>query len=215
MKRFYVIKDEKQTGPFTIEELRQGNITSETMVWHEEAPDWVKAGSVPELQNIIKIAPPPFNPNTKVSTPPPFSPAEVSAGQQNSEPKKKKRRAIWIVIPSILLICGIGAFVAVNHEKEQNMRYELQELNSKLIEQERIENQRKEEEERIRRAEIKQEYNETVTNLRAARIKLEDIKKFKLLRSADEKEAQVQEQLELISNLENRVEMLQTALEQR
>ena len=81
-------------------------------------------------------------------------------------------------------------------------------------EQERIENARKEEEARQIRSQLKKEYDLTLTNLRAAKIKLDDLQKFKLLRSASEKEAQVEEQLEIIRELENELERLERTLEQ-
>jgi len=53
---FYLIKNEKQEGPFTIEELSQQGITPESEVWAQGMADWMQAGDVPELTAVLQRA---------------------------------------------------------------------------------------------------------------------------------------------------------------
>ena len=46
MQYFIVINDVQQ-GPFSIDELRQRNITSDTLVWAEGMPQWTPAAANP------------------------------------------------------------------------------------------------------------------------------------------------------------------------
>lgn len=50
---YYIVVEGKQQGPFTQEELRQCNLTTETYIWREGLTNWVKAGTLPELTGIL------------------------------------------------------------------------------------------------------------------------------------------------------------------
>ena len=53
---FHLIRNGKQEGPFTIEELGQQGITPESEVWAEGMADWMQAGDVPELTAVLQRA---------------------------------------------------------------------------------------------------------------------------------------------------------------
>ena len=52
--KFWVIFNNKQEGPFTLEELRQYPLTMTTPVWHQGLPQWVQAQEVAELRSLIE-----------------------------------------------------------------------------------------------------------------------------------------------------------------
>jgi hypothetical protein len=60
MKKYFYTDGANSFGPFTLEELREKNITRETKVWFQELGEWKSAGSVSELNEIFKLAPPPI-----------------------------------------------------------------------------------------------------------------------------------------------------------
>ena len=60
MKQYYLHNSQKLLGPFTSEELKEKNITSETFVWKEDQNDWIKANEIPELTDIFSNAVPHF-----------------------------------------------------------------------------------------------------------------------------------------------------------
>ena len=53
---FHLIKNGKQEGPFTVEELSQQGITPESEVWAPGMADWAQAGDVPELTAVLQRA---------------------------------------------------------------------------------------------------------------------------------------------------------------
>src|ERR1051326_312850 len=61
---FFVAISGAQTGPHDIAALairaRDGSLTRETLVWREGMPQWVPAGSLPELQSLFVGTPPPL-----------------------------------------------------------------------------------------------------------------------------------------------------------
>lgn len=63
---YFMIENGQQTGPFTIDQLAQKHITSETLVWAEGMSNWTPAWQVEQLKYILTGSPQP--------TPPPYSP---------------------------------------------------------------------------------------------------------------------------------------------
>ena len=64
--KYFIIDNNEQRGPFTIEELYHLHITSETLVWNETMTDWTPAWKVQELKYILEQqhqspTPPTFN----------------------------------------------------------------------------------------------------------------------------------------------------------
>ena len=62
MKQYYIIRNDQQAGPYTLEELATMGITPDTVVRAEDIVDWIPAYQVSELNSH-------FAPNTQ--TPPP------------------------------------------------------------------------------------------------------------------------------------------------
>lgn len=72
MKKYFYTDGHTNFGPFTLDELKYKNITTETYVWYEGMGDWKKANEVSELASL-------FSSNTS-SPPNPFQTTEQSAG---------------------------------------------------------------------------------------------------------------------------------------
>lgn len=122
---YFIIINNVQQGPFSIEELRLRNLSSETLVWAEGMVQWTPAWKVEELKPLfygnsqsqgpaMPSPPPPFNP-TEVSKEQPMNPYGVNSQQQsqvgtNVESKpKSSHRLIWagVIIIGLLLFMGI------------------------------------------------------------------------------------------------------------
>ena len=57
-KKFYYTDGQDKYGPFTIEELKRYNLTTDTLVWAEGMNDWTPAGQVPVLRSLFPFDPP-------------------------------------------------------------------------------------------------------------------------------------------------------------
>mgnify|MGYP003301148292 CR=1 FL=1 len=55
---YYLIKNNKKIGPFTKEQVKENNITHETLVWTPGTNDWKPASEFAELRSIFKTTPP-------------------------------------------------------------------------------------------------------------------------------------------------------------
>ena len=51
--KFFVILNNQQEGPYTIAQLAEMGISSETLVWKEGMKDWQPAWTIPELRYIL------------------------------------------------------------------------------------------------------------------------------------------------------------------
>ena len=66
MKEYFIVRNDNQEGPFSIEELKEKDISPDTLVWWKGKENWDKAKNIPELKNKFKDVPPPIpNKSTK------------------------------------------------------------------------------------------------------------------------------------------------------
>jgi len=116
---FHLIKNGKQEGPFTVEELSQQGITPESEVWAPGMADWAQAGDVPELTAVLQRAEfeasqaaaratenqpttgQPYEPSVAPSQVPPQVPPRYPV---DDEPRKKSGCTPWLIAALILAI---------------------------------------------------------------------------------------------------------------
>ena len=111
--KYFIIENNQQQGPFSIYELKDKGINSDTPVWAEGMNDWTPAGKVEELRDFL------FNTNDK-STPPPYTPPKLSASETDNPVPPKSNRHGCLIISAIILL-GIIIFLAVtNPDKQQH-----------------------------------------------------------------------------------------------
>lgn len=67
---YWIIINEQQQGPYTLEELATKAIVRETPVWHDGMPDWMPAGDLPELASMLPpVIPQPLIPELPAVVP--------------------------------------------------------------------------------------------------------------------------------------------------
>lgn len=102
---YFIIKNNRQEGPFTIDELKAQGITSETLVWTEGMTNWTPAWQVEELKDLL------FN-SQETATPPPFTPSQYATNSERPYqtttangyrqavqpplPKKNRHIGLWL-----------------------------------------------------------------------------------------------------------------------
>jgi len=58
MRKYFYSDGANTLGPFTINELKDKEISRETMIWFHELSEWSKAGSIGELSDLFTLMPP-------------------------------------------------------------------------------------------------------------------------------------------------------------
>ena len=115
---FHLIRNGKQEGPFSVEELSQQGITPESEVWAPGMDDWKQAGDVPELTAVLQRAEfeasqqaarvaenqPTMGQPYEPSVPPTQAPPQVPPRAPYVEEKKKSGCTPWLVALLILAI---------------------------------------------------------------------------------------------------------------
>jgi hypothetical protein len=235
MKKYFLHDGTESSGPFDLEELKAKRITKNSPVWFEGMENWKTAGEIPELASVFVVVPPPI---------PSFSAVPPKPKLEELEERKilgLPKKTFFIVLGSLIALTIITVLNTIednrsrelelrNHKTEvENQQYELQqkEINEQKI---LLEEQEKAEADRILK-----ERKQTVTdrileiqnliatnqeNLEIAKNKLEDTSSFKFLRTASEKNEQINSLQKEISdyeteniNLNNELEKLKLELE--
>ncbi len=61
MKQYYYSNGQEQFGPFSFENLKEKNITEETLIWFEGLEEWTSAKNIKEIaREILELSPPPL-----------------------------------------------------------------------------------------------------------------------------------------------------------
>jgi len=218
MQKYFLHKDGRQLGPYSKGDLAQIRITRDTMIWFENQPDWAEAKDIEELSDLFRNQPPPFK--EKTTSPPPFS--ETKKDIESSityHTEKKEGISTLKLIIGILVICGIAYFIYGSYRMRQDALQNQVNTQQQYIDQQeaekQAENERLAEEARQREIQkLKRRYDEAVTRLRAANIKLDQLQEFHFLRTPSEKQEQIENQLEVIRSWENEVEQVRNKLNQ-
>ena len=58
MEEYYIAQNNKQKGPFSLEELKELKVLPTTLIWKEGMSDWIEAINVEELETLFKSTPP-------------------------------------------------------------------------------------------------------------------------------------------------------------
>ncbi len=124
--KFYIIIDDKQAGPFSIDELNVRGLKPDTPVWAEGMSDWALASEVPALESAVIRGPqsgpvPPYyqgpqqQPDGGQQPPlwqPPYQPAEPQPKPRSNKP--------WIITAILVLILALLVFSCPDNADHQN-----------------------------------------------------------------------------------------------
>lgn len=124
--KYFIIVNDAQQGPYTVDELRQRNISSETLVWAEGMQQWTPAWQVEELkplfydttnaQQTASAQTGPAQQSTTGTVPPPppvnnmGNPAGTTMPPVGSPDKKNKKKVLTYVgigVAILLLLMAV------------------------------------------------------------------------------------------------------------
>ncbi|MBR5653195.1 MAG: DUF4339 domain-containing protein [Prevotella sp.] len=99
--RFYVVLNDEQQGPYTIEQLQKMGLDSDMLVWKAGMADWTPAGEVDVLRNIVRppVPEPPAEIPEEPAVVPPPAPSVVQ--MEPSEPPLQEPPVLPIQEPSM------------------------------------------------------------------------------------------------------------------
>ena len=61
MKKYFYSDGKEKHGPLSLDELKEENISNETLIWFEGLEDWAPAGELDEMKPILELSPPPID----------------------------------------------------------------------------------------------------------------------------------------------------------
>ena len=102
---FFIIKDGSQQGPFTLEELADAGVSSETLVWREGMEQWTPAWKVPEMKGVLSGS------HNAKPTPPPLpqqGAVDAEAGEERAQTveaapadRRRSRAVAWLAVAAV------------------------------------------------------------------------------------------------------------------
>lgn len=132
--KYFIVENNKQSGPFSIYELKDKGITSETLVWAEGMTDWTPAWKVDELRAFLF--------NTKdASIPPPLPEDMEQSAAAQAEPaaaiEKKKGSSCLkrMFVGFLFLLAVLLVAMAVSCPSEQAHKNKIKEKITLALEQ--------------------------------------------------------------------------------
>ena len=109
MATYYIVENNQQAGPFTLDQLAAKGITPETNVWTDGMSNWTPASQVSELQSLFAPQPAPqpqYAPQPEPEPQPDYSSSYSSPEEQGPMPKDWKIPSIILIAVSIFC-CGL------------------------------------------------------------------------------------------------------------
>jgi len=61
MKHYFYSDGKEKHGPISLDELRQREISKDTLIWFEGLDDWTPAKNLDEIKSILELQPPPIS----------------------------------------------------------------------------------------------------------------------------------------------------------
>ena len=107
---YYIIRDNRRQGPFSMEQLKEAGLARDTKVWREGLAGWTDAADVPELAD---LALPP--------APPPLGETGRGANETERPPMPKTWLAESIVVT--LLCCIVFGIIAIIYSTQVESNY--------------------------------------------------------------------------------------------
>jgi len=108
MQKFHYTNGTNSFGPFSIEELKDRNITGDTYVWTDGMPSWVLAKTIPELESVIVADKQPYF-SASAGVPPEFSQTPVqNKHSDNSLVRPPKNYLIETILTTIFCCWPLG-----------------------------------------------------------------------------------------------------------
>lgn len=234
MNSYYIHNGSESSGPFSMLELKAKSIIKTTPVWCEGMQDWKYAADVPELQSLFKLVPPPISSLQAAMIEQPEIQDELE--QEDSKSKIIGVDKTLFFIIAILLVLVISTFIFTffqdsrSNELEQinsvtekdNLQFKIQEKRIEeqkilLIEQEKLEIERASREKKLilnnNLIEIQENLFVKVSALNQAKDKLTQSQDFQFLRSATERETEINSIQNEIKNINNEIIQLKSEMD--
>ncbi|MDR1706736.1 MAG: DUF4339 domain-containing protein [Prevotella sp.] len=119
-KQYYIASGKDHLGPFTLSQMKDKKLLSETLIWYEGLEQWTKAGDLEELKEGIPVI---------VS--PPLTPTQVeTVGKRVKELVLRKQlgksaRYAGIVFLIVFVLYGIVQYIALDKQEITESSYNM------------------------------------------------------------------------------------------
>ena len=115
-KDYFYLNGDAKIGPLTLEALKYAPISRTTFVWNNSLPDWVEAGTLPELAEVFTTATPP-PPAVNYSANNAYNNSPAGSTNNPERPPMPENYLLFAIITTIACCWPIGIFSIINAAK--------------------------------------------------------------------------------------------------
>ena len=115
MKKYFYSDGKEKHGPLNLDELKQEDISKETLIWFEGLAAWMPAGDLEEMTHYLEPKPPPIDSLEEKTVE--SSLLELESIQKQTQPGLKEASLGWIIAGFIFSILGgyLGIIIGFNY----------------------------------------------------------------------------------------------------
>jgi len=115
-KEYFYLSGDTKIGPLSLDALKCASISRTTLVWNNSIPDWVEAGTLPELAEVfVSVTPPP--PVANYSANNAYNNSTGSSFNNPDKPPMPESYLIWAILATVFCCWPIGIFSIISAAK--------------------------------------------------------------------------------------------------
>ena len=114
-KEYFYLNGDAKVGPLSLDTLKSAPISRTTYVWNNSLPNWVEAGTLPELAEVFvsEVPPPAVNYSPNIAN------NYTTGGSYNNpnRPPMPENYLVWAILSTILCCWPFGIISIINAAK--------------------------------------------------------------------------------------------------
>ncbi|MBF01161.1 GYF domain-containing protein [Flavobacterium coralii] len=203
MRQYYLHQENKQSGPFTITELKFQNISRDTMIWYEGLENWVTAGTLSEINSLFSTPPPLHTSHNSLAAPAYVGTSFITKKTDDEEKRIIGLKPIYFYILAVLIaaIVLFSFLQLANKSAQQDLRLR------QIKYEQNIQNRKKQ------ITDLNNAIDVAKQNLAAAEYELQRVSEFRLFRTRQEREQQVEVAESAVIYAQQNLETLEVKLD--
>ena len=115
-KEYFYLNGDAKIGPLTLGALKSAPISRTTFVWNNSLPDWVEAGTLPELAEVFVSVTPP-TPAANYNTNNAYNNAPAGSFNNPEKPPMPENYLVFAILSTVFCCWPIGIFSIINAAK--------------------------------------------------------------------------------------------------
>lgn len=123
MKKYFYTNGVNKIGPFTLEELKEQNLSRETLIWYYGLDKWKELSEIEELHSLTNSIPPPlkFSEITNTDNSSYNEKGLTEKAITAKTPKSRKKTNAFLAITAVLIVIILIGYISINNTADNKL----------------------------------------------------------------------------------------------